>query len=269
MSALGNDVHPVTTKDFDIADFQAVDAGVQAYAPDLVIHTAAYTDVDACERNPDQAFRVNALGSWCVATAAQRVGARLVVISTDFVFNGEKETAYNEFDQPCPINQYGASKLEGERLATRACSRTTVVRAPWLFGVHGKCFPRTILNLARTRSELTVVADQVGTPTGTRDLANAISEIVESPLDGIYHVSNSGECSWHEFAETVLAVAGLSRVRVKPIRSEEWPSPTRRPHRSVLRNYVRELFGVAPLRPWQDAVSEFVTEINAADASEA
>lgn len=253
-----HDVVAVTSGHFDIGDTDATIRAIRDIHPDCVIHTAAYTDVDGCERNPDIAYRVNSLGTWNVAAGCAAVDSSIVVISTDFVFDGAKGTPYTEFDAPHALGVYGASKLEGEHLAAKACQKHYIVRTSWLYGPNGRCFPQTMLRLAQTRTELSVVADQTGTPTFTPDLAAALPDLIKTPLYGIHHITNSGETSWAGFAASVLKNAGKSDVSVKPIRSDEWPSPTRRPAYSVLRNYVREMRGQEPLRPWQDALSEYI-----------
>ncbi len=255
--AAEGEVHPL-----DITDFGGVRAFFAQARPDLVFHGAAYTHVDNCERDPDLAHRVNALGTWAVASAAEEVGAALVAISTDFVFDGTKKTPYTEFDAPAPLGHYGASKLAGENLARAACRRTYVVRTSWLYGVHGKNFPYSILKLAQANPSLPVVADQWGTPTYAVDLVEAIADIIETPLYGVYHVTNAGETNWHGFAEAILAKNGLNHVSVVPITSDEYAarfgSPTRRPAYSVLRRYALELQGRDTLRPWEDALDAFL-----------
>ncbi|NLC58275.1 MAG: dTDP-4-dehydrorhamnose reductase [Armatimonadetes bacterium] len=246
----------------DITDAVAVRAFLEAERPDAVVHCAAYTDVDGCERDPDQAYRVNALGTAAVAGACHHVGAALVYLSTDFVFDGEKTTPYTEFDDPRPLGVYGASKLAGENLVRSLCPRHYVVRTQWLYGAHGKNFPFAILRRADAGEPLRVVADQVGVPTFTRDLCGAIARILEQPLYGTYHAANRGEVSWHGFATRLLALAGLDPSQVVPIPAAEWPSPTRRPAYSVLRPYVLELTGRAdPLRPWEEALADFLARI--------
>lgn len=255
--AATGDIRPL-----DITDGAAVRAFFAETNPALVFHGAAFTDVDGCERDPDLAHKVNALGTWAVASAAQEVGAALVAISTDFVFDGTKGAAYTEFDAPSPISRYGASKLAGENLARAACRRCYIVRTSWLYGVGGKNFPYTVINLAKTKPELPIVADQFGTPTYTVDLANAISDIIQTPLYGVYHVSNGGETSWEGFARAILAKTNLAHVPVRPITSDEYArmfgSPTRRPAYSVLRHYALELMGRDTLRPWEDALDAFL-----------
>jgi dTDP-4-dehydrorhamnose reductase len=259
------DVGPAAVGDIrplDITDGAAVRAFFAKTNPDVVFHGAAYTNVDGCERNPDLAHKVNALGTWIVAGAAEEVGAALVAISTDFVFDGTKGAAYTEFDAPNPISHYGASKLAGENLARAACRRCYIVRTSWLYGVGGKNFPYTVINLAKTKPELPIVADQFGTPTYTVDLVEAISEIIQTPLYGVYHVSNRGETNWEGFAQAILAKTNLAHVPVKPITSDDYArmfgSPTRRPAYSVLRHYALELMGRDTLRPWEDALDDFL-----------
>ncbi len=246
----------------DITDAHAVQTLFAELQPDLVFHGAAYTNVDGCERDPDLAYKVNALGTWAVASAAEAAGAALVAISTDFVFDGIKKTPYTEFDTPNPLSQYAASKLAGENLARSSCRRCYVVRTSWLYGVHGKNFPYTVINLAKTKSELPIVADQFGTPTYTVDLVNAIAEIISTGLYGVYHVSNGGETSWEGFAKAILAKTDQSHVPVVPISSSDYAqrfgSPTKRPAYSVLRHYALELIGRDTLRPWEDALDAFL-----------
>ena len=259
------DVGPAATGGIvplDITDNHAVQTLFAELQPELVFHGAAYTNVDGCERDPDLAHKVNALGTWIVASAAEAVGAALVVISTDFVFDGTKKSPYTEFDAPNPLSHYGASKLAGENLARSACRRCYVVRTSWLYGVHGKNFPYTMINLAKIRPELPIVGDQYGTPTYTVDLVNTIAEIVSTGLYGVYHVSNAGETNWTGFAEAILAKTNLNSVPVNPITSDDYAqrfgSPTKRPAYSVMRRYALELMGRDTLRPWPDALDAFL-----------
>jgi dTDP-4-dehydrorhamnose reductase len=259
-----HDCVPIGRAEADITDFDSVMAVIRAEAPDLVLHAAAYTDVDGCERDADTAYRVNALGSWNVAAATRACGARLVAISTDFVFDGETHRPYTEFDAPNPINLYGASKLAGEGLAVRACPESYLVRVQWLYGVHGRNFPYTILRAAAAGRPLRVACDEVGTPTYTLDVARKIAEIVERPLYGTYHVANQGSCSRYELAREVLRLAGVEPVSLEPISAAEWSSPVRRPAYSVLRHYALELMNRDDMRPWQEALREFVAAARAA-----
>jgi dTDP-4-dehydrorhamnose reductase len=257
-SLLGHRVLGLGSADSDITNQTSTRETILSFKPDLVIHTAAMTDVDGCETDPDMAYRVNAVGAWNVAACCEEAGARIMFISTDFVFDGTKKTPYTEFDQVNPLSVYGASKLVGEKLVRDACPRSYIVRTSWLFGPTGKSFPKTILKLARTKSTFDVVADQVGSPTYVDDLALQIADIVQVPMYGTYHVANSGQCSWYEFAQAIVAGAGIKNVTINPIPASNWPSPTTRPAYSVLRPYARELQGKSPLRPWQSALLDFL-----------
>jgi dTDP-4-dehydrorhamnose reductase len=242
----------------DITDTAAVARCLLGHQPDAVVHSAAYTDVDGCERNPDLAFRVNALGTWNLATVCGSHHITMVYISTDFVFDGAKQEPYTEFDIPNPLSHYGASKLAGEQFVRQLCRQHFITRTAWLFGVHGLSFPAKMLELAKTRSELSVVVDQVGCPTHTRDLSQTILTLLHSPLYGTYHVTNSGSCSWYEFATTTFELAGVQNIVVHPMPADKWPSPTKRPAYSVLRHYALELQGRNNLKPWKEAVADFL-----------
>ena len=242
----------------DITDTHAVSQCLLNHQPDVVIHGAAYTDVDGCERNPEMAFKVNALGTWNIASVCGAHHITLVYISTDFVFDGEKGEPYTEYDAPHPLSHYGASKLAGEQYVRQLCRQHFITRTAWLFGPHGPSFPAKMLELAKTRTELSVVVDQVGCPTYTRDLARTLIELLSSQLYGTYHVTNAGSCSWYEFARTTLELAGVDNVVVHPMPADKWPSPTRRPAYSVLRCFALELQMRETPRPWRDAVGDFL-----------
>ena len=266
-STTGADLKPPDTSNIialDITDFESVRNAFGRYEPDIVLHCAAYTNVDGCERNPDDAFKINAFGTGCVACAANEINAALVYISTDFVFDGSKGGSYHEFDAPNPINTYGASKLAGERQALLHCSRSYVVRTSWLYGLNGSNFPYTIMKRAREFGQVAVVSDQVGTPTRTVDLVNSILDIICCPLYGVYHASSSGETSWFEFAKTILEYAGMENVEMEPIDSGEcakrFNTPTKRPPRSVMRNYMLESLGKDCMPDWKDSLKLFIAE---------
>lgn len=242
----------------DITNAQNVADVILKHQPDAVIHTAAYTDVDGCERDPDKAYLLNAQGTWNVAAICGAHNITLSYVSTDFVFDGAKTTPYTEFDATNPLGHYGASKLAGEKLVAQLCRKHYIVRTQWLFGVHGKCFPATMLNLAKTRTELSVVADQIGSPTHTVDLARALIMLLHTPLYGTYHVCNAGQCSWADLARHTFELAGVANIHVKPMPASEYPSPTRRPTYSVMRRYSLELQGRDNLPPWQQALAEYI-----------
>lgn len=246
----------------DVTDTDAVLCVARDAQPDLVIHAAAYTDVDGCELDRDRAFRVNAFGTWNVAAACCALDTAVVYLSTDYVFDGEKGEAYTEYDAPNALSCYGSSKLAGEQYVRSLVNRHYIVRTAWLYGERGKCFPKAILELAEANKEIAVVADQVGSPTYTRDLAAGICELVGSPLYGTYHITNKGACSWYDLAREVLGLSGRTSVSVKPITSADWSSPARRPKHGVLRNYALELQGKTALRPWQDALADFMSRLS-------
>jgi dTDP-4-dehydrorhamnose reductase len=245
----------------DITNYDAVISKFREFCPELVIHTAAYTNVEGCERDPEKAFRVNAYGTWCVASATEDIKASLVAVSTDFVFDGSIDRRYTEFDAANPLNAYGASKYQGEVLAQRHCSRTYIVRTSWLFGVHGKNFVYTILNQALAGKPIAVVADQTGCPTYTVDLAHAIKTITSRPLYGIYHVCNDGVTTWHDFARAILDRAGYTNYPIERLTSLEaarrFNILTKRPLNSALKCGTLELLGLEPPRRWESALDDF------------
>ncbi|MFZ5862528.1 MAG: dTDP-4-dehydrorhamnose reductase [Nitrospirota bacterium] len=228
---------------------------IAASRPDVVIHGAAYTDVDGAEANPVRAYAVNAEGSRLVAQAAAKVGARLIAMSTDYVYDGAKTTPYLEDDPVAPLGVYGASKLAGERETFAAKPDAVILRTAWLYG-EGKNFVRTILRLAAERDELRIVSDQVGSPTWAEDLARAIRALLDVRATGIFHAVNSGTCSWHEFAVAILRSAGLDR-RVVPISTTELARPAKRPAHAVLGCAKLAGLGVR-FRPWQDALADYL-----------
>ena len=252
-----HEVIAVDLPEMDITDTTGTMAMIDLHRPEMVIHCAAYTDVDGCEREPDRAYRVNAFGTWNVAAACHKYDIKLVYISTDFVFDGEKGAPYDEFDRPNPIGVYGRSKYVGEELVRQLVAKHIIIRTSWLFGLNGRNFVCSIHLGGMVRDELQVVADQVGCPTYTVDLAEAIAGLAGTELYGTYHITNAGACSWAQFAEEIVRQAG-SKAKVIPIPSLEWNSPTRRPKDSRLRHLALEMQGRDNIRPWQEALAEFL-----------
>lgn len=258
---------PLTHADIEITDMNSVKDAFNKYLPEVVINTAAYVRVDDCEIEPDKAFLVNALGARNVAVVCQDIGAKLVHISTDYVFGGESEphtSPYTEFDTPTPSNLYGKSKLAGEDFVRHLCTRHFIVRSSGLFGVAGASgkggnFVETMLRLAKERDELKVVNDQVFSPTYTKDLAKKIAQLINTEYYGIFHITNRGVCSWYELTKEVLRLAGL-KTPVIPITSEQYPQKARRPSFSVLDNYYLQLLGMDDMKPWQEALKDYMTE---------
>ena len=258
---------PLAHKDIEIGDMDSVKQTFNKYKPDIIINTAAYVRVDDCEDEKDKAFSVNARGARNVAVVAQELGAKLVHISTDYIFGGEAElrtTPYTEFDTPIPPNVYGQSKLAGEDFVRHLCHRHFIVRASGLFGVAGSSgkggnFIETMLRLAKERDELKVVNDQVFSPTYTRDLARKIAQLMTTEYYGIFHITSRGVCSWYEFTREILKLAGI-KTPVIPITSDQYPQKARRPRYSVLGNYQLQLLGMDDMRPWQEALEDYMKE---------
>ena len=246
-----------TSKTLDITDGDSVMDFIVKSNPDIVINSAAYTDVDGCESNPDLAYNVNGEGVKNLALACREVDCPLVHISTDYVFNGQNDRPWVEDDEIGPISIYGKSKLKGEEHIKEILEKYFIVRTAWLYGVNGRNFPRTMLELAQKHSEITVVYDEVGTPTYTPDLAKGISELIETDYYGTYHLTNSGNCSWCEFARYIFEVADVD-VNVIPVTASEFARPAPRPSYSVLenRNWVEN--GFEPLRNYKEAIKEYI-----------
>jgi len=242
----------------DITDGRAVDQAVAAFAPEVVVHCAAMTQVDACETDSDKAYRINALGSAYVARAAARHGARLIAISTDYVFDGLLDRPYHEFDAPAPRTVYGASKFAGEEAVRRHCPDHTIVRIAWLYGEGGPSFLHTMLKLgAQEGGPLKIVNDQLGNPTSADAVAGLIGRLIENPVPGVVHGSCEGDATWFEFAQAIFKRAGLTRGLV-PCTTAEFPRPAPRPANSRLEKRVLRLAGLPPMPHWREALDKFI-----------
>jgi len=248
----GDDAVALDRAACDVTDRDAVGAAVERARPDSVLNCAAWTDVDGAEGEPEQALEVNGRGAANVAEAAAEAGARVVYVSTDYVFDGTKREPYLESDPTGPLSSYGRSKLAGEQATAAANSRHFVVRSSWLFGEHGKNFVATML--ASDRDELRVVDDQVGCPTYTAHLAEGILRLVRGEDYGIHHMAGGGQCSWFEFARAIFERAGLEK-RLEPCTSDEFPRPAPRPAWSVLRS---ERPGAIELPPWEAGLDAYL-----------
>lgn len=246
-----------TSKTLDITDEKGVIKFIVDVDPDIVINSAAYTDVDGCESNPELAYSVNGEGVKNLSLACKEVNCPLVHISTDYIFNGENDKPWVEDDDIGPISVYGKSKLKGEEYIQEILDEYYIVRTAWLYGVNGRNFPKTMLELAQNHSEITVVYDEVGTPTYTLDLACGIGQLIESGAYGIYHLTNSGSCSWCEFARYIFEVADVN-VNVVPVTAKEFARPAPRPHYSVLENGNWIKNGFEPLRNYKEAIKEYI-----------
>jgi dTDP-4-dehydrorhamnose reductase len=243
--------------ELDVTDAGPVERAMRQATPDLVIHAAALTDTSRCEEDPALAMRVNAEGSLHVAEACRRVSAAMVYVSTNEVFDGPpRREPYVESDEPRPINAYGRSKLEGERLVRETLPRHYVVRTAWLYAEGGSNFPAKVLRAAEGRKELSMVTDEVATPTWARDLAQAIVRLAAQPAYGTYHLTNDGWCSRYEWAAEVLRLAGRADVTLRAITSTEYGAGPPKPPFSALRNEAAARLGIT-LRPWQEALREY------------
>jgi dTDP-4-dehydrorhamnose reductase len=248
------------SNDADIRDLDQVRQLVSDARPDWILLAAAYTDVDGSEKNSDQAFAVNAAGAENVARAASEFGARLLYVSTDYVFDGTSTKPYETGHPLNPLNVYGASKAAGEAAVQKYAKEWCIGRTSWLFGAAGASFPEKILRAAETRQELTVVADQVGSPTFTRDLSSAIRQLFLADARGIVHITNSGVCSWFEFAQEVLRAAGRSSIRVLPTTASQFARPAARPAYSVLSPASLNHYGVT-VRNWKESVPVYLQDL--------
>lgn len=249
------------SRDVDIRDAEKVLEVIEKTRPNWIVLAAAYTDVDGCESHPDLAFSVNRDGAVNVAKAAKRAGAKLVFLSSDYVFDGKKVSPYEVFDVRNPQGIYGRSKAEAELRVLEVLPECSIARTSWLFGTGGKCFPDTILKLAATRPALDVVNDQRGCPTYTVDLARAIIELCRKNANGVVHVTNTGNCTWFEFAREIVKGAGLT-TEVQPVTSQQMARPAPRPAYSVLSKASLEPFGIS-LPMWQDALQRYLKERSA------
>ncbi len=263
----GQDLISLTQREIEITDMASVEKAFVKYQPEVVINTAAFIRVDDCETEQDTAFAVNALGARNVAVQSQKVGAKLVHISTDYIFGGEAlipPDGYTEFDNPVPLSVYGKSKLAGEELVRCLCQKYLIIRSSGLFGAAGALgkggnFIETMIRLAREKPELRVVNDQVFSPTYTLDLASKISQIIDTEYYGTFHITNSGTCSWYDLARETLDVIRIKTPLI-PITSDQYPQKAKRPSNSVLRNYQLHLLGMSQMRPWQEGLKDYLKE---------
>ena len=254
----GDEVIGLGSRDVDIRDAGKVKEVVENARRDWIVLAAAYTDVDGCESHPDRAFAVNRDGPVNVAHAAKRAGAKLLFLSSDYVFDGKKTSPYETGDPRNPQSVYGRAKAEAEVQLLEVLPECCIARTSWLFGTGGKCFPDTILKLAASRPALDVVNDQRGDPTYSVDLARAIVGLCRRQATGIVHATNAGECSWFEFAREIVQGAGLT-TEVRPVSSQQMARPAPRPAYSVLSSKSLQQYGIT-LPTWQDALQRYLQE---------
>ena len=246
----GYEVIETDVDTMDITDVFSVKGNIEKHNPDIVIHCAAYTNVDQAENDKLNAEKINTVGTDNIAKICAKNDIVLVYISTDYVFDGEKSEPYETNDVPNPINVYGLTKLKGEQSVQKYCTKYFIVRTSWLYGIHGKNFVETMINLAQTKNELNVVDDQIGCPTWTVELSNAIVNLLENYAYGIYHACGLGETSWFGFAKKIFELENIE-IKVHPCTTEEFPRPAKRPKYSVMRNDKL-------CRKWEIALKEYL-----------
>ncbi|GIN69655.1 NAD(P)-dependent oxidoreductase [Bacillus sp. J14TS2] len=254
------EMYGVGSKDLDITVQQKVNKYVEDLNPDAIIHCAAYTAVDKAEDDRETCWKVNVEGTKNLAEVAKKVGAKFLYVSTDYVFDGKGETPFKETDQTTPINYYGLTKYEGEEIVQKTLD-SFIVRISWVFGLNGKNFIRTMLRLADSNKEVSVVGDQIGSPTYTYDLAKLIIDMIQTEKYGIYHATNEGFCSWAQFAQEIFKQSNKG-VKVKVIPTIDFPTPAVRPKNSRLAKTKLQDNGFTRLPKWQDALTHFLNELN-------
>lgn len=260
-SSSQGEVVPWDLGEIDIREETETVEKIGGLRPDVIINAAAFTRVDDCESQTEQAFAVNAEGMKHVALAALRCQAKVVYLSTDYIFDGEKREPYLEGDPPRPLNAYGRSKWRGEEYVRTLLKRWLIVRTEWLYGRHGKNFVTSILGQAREGDELRIVEDQVGSPTYSVDLSKILAILIQKEAKGVFHVTNSGTCTWYEFGKSILQLSGLGGIRVIPISSQELRRPATRPPYSVLScQKLTSTMGVTP-RPWIEALRDYLESL--------
>ncbi len=250
-----------TRKDFDIIDFEATEKFITNYMPNAVIHCAAYTAVDKAEDEQGLCYLVNASATENIVEICKKINAKMLYISTDYVFDGTKIGFYEVDDKPNPINVYGKTKLLGEQAVQKILDKYFIVRISWVFGEHGNNFVKTMLRLGKERKEINVVADQYGSPTYTADLAPLLVEMIKTEKYGVYHATNEGVCTWAEFAEEIFKIAGMN-VKVNHITTAEYPTRAKRPMNSRLskESLKDKIFFTLPV--YSDAVNRYLLENN-------
>ena len=240
----------------NITEFNDVVKIIELNKPDVVINCAAHTAVDLCETDIENAYKINALGPRNLAIASEKVGAKYVQVSTDYVFDGKSTIAYREDDNTCPNSIYGSSKLMGEQFTKEFSSKYFIVRTAWLYG-EGNNFVRTMIKLAKTNKELNVVNDQIGSPTSTKDLAKCIIKLIDTEYYGTYHGTCEGQCSWYEFAKKIFEIEDID-IKVNPVSSDEFKRPAPRPAYSVIDNFMLKLVNLNTFRNWEEALMDYL-----------
>lgn len=256
----GYKVFGMGKSELDITNEEEVNKVVSFLKPEIIIHCAAYTQVDNAESDSDTVFLINGIGTRNIAIAAESNRSKLIYISTDYVFDGCSTTAYHEFSPVSPINIYGTSKLAGEMMVRDFHSKFFIVRTSWVFGVNGNNFVKTMLQLSKEREQLKVVHDQIGCPTYTVDLSKCIIQLMETNKYGIYHVSNSGSCTWFDFAKEIFKQTKIS-IKLEPCTTDEFPRPAKRPKYSILDHMGLRINNFEPMPHWKSALTRFLLQL--------
>lgn len=258
---IGAEILTTDVESLDITDKKSCEEYLEKNKPDIVINCAAYTNVDGCETNREAAFKVNALGSRNLAIACEKIDAKLVHVSTDYVFEGNEPTPRTEYDVANPISVYGKTKLAGEEFVKQYCKKSFIVRTAWLYGYNGKNFVKTMVRLCEERGGAKVVNDQRGNPTNAADLSHHILKIADTEEYGTYHCTGNGECTWYEFASEIARLAGYEGA-MKPCTSDEFPTPTKRPAYSSLDNMMLRITVGDEMRDWKEALKSYFENQN-------
>ena len=250
-----------TRQDFSLTDTEKMKSFIKNYNPDAVIHCAAYTAVDKAEDEPELCRAVNVEATREIAKICKDIDAKMIYISTDYVFPGDGDSFYEPEDEKAPQNVYGQTKLDGEKTVQEILDKYFIVRISWVFGANGKNFIKTMLNLAKTHDKLTVVNDQIGSPTYTVDLAKLLCDMVQTDKYGVYHATNEGICSWYEFACEIFKQKGVN-VQIEPVPSTAFPTKAKRPHNSRMSKKCLDRAGFDRLPSWQDALNRYLKELS-------
>jgi len=252
------EVYAFSHFELDILDFEKLLKKFQEIKPDCILNCSAYTKVDKAEEEKGECLKVNVIGAKNVSYASYKVKAKVVYFSTDYIFDGEKDAPYTEFDKPNPLSTYGMTKLLGEEYTKEFNPDHLILRISWLYGIHGKNFVKTIIEKGIKEKKLRIVDDQIGSPTYTLDVVKQTWELIKKDKVGIYHSSNQGETSWFKFAKKIIEILGLKDIEITPIKTGEYPSLAKRPKYSALENYLLKLEGLNIMRDWEDALNDFL-----------
>ena len=266
LNARGHEVVPVDIQELDITVFADVDAYIRKVRPDAVIHCAAYTAVDAAEDNVAACMRVNVIGTDNIAHVCGELNIRMLYLSTDYVFNGQGERPWEPDDEADPINVYGMSKYEGEKKVKDRVLKYYIVRISWVFGLNGSNLVKTMLKHGRKKGAVSVVNDQIGSPTYTPDHSVLLADMIETNTYGVYHATNEGLCSWYDFACEIFKAAGMDDVKVTPLTTAEYPVKAKRPLNSRMSKDKLDAKGFKRLPDWKDALYRFINELKASES---